>query len=218
MLFGALGGALIGLIIGIVMAASAASGRKKANAFIVSLATEGPQAMRARIDAEFPYAGRLDVKNVRTNRRRVAALSLVGDLGAIEREIAACQGKPELVCQVQGIGLLALALYGPDAAGAAARLTALAQHTKASVKGLAKKIVVPWTEGYAALAAALAGQGPAPSDIVTLEKSVMGEPLVHVVVWQALVRVLEASAEPQRATRFRGELDRMMAMPAARAA
>jgi hypothetical protein len=198
-------GAVLALVIGALVTLAT---RRKARAFLAALAARGPTAMRAEIDRTLPPATALDRKNAWRVRERMAALALVGDLAAVEREVATQQGGLDALAVAQSAGLYALTLHGREPAQAAERLAALARRAEAELTGMKARLLVPPTRALAELGAALAGRGAPPATTVTLERFVRQQPLVRLVVWQGLARACEAHGDA-RAARFKAELQRL---------
>jgi hypothetical protein len=177
----------------------------RARTFHATLAAIGPTALRARIDREHPAAAAIHHRNARVQRTRMAALALLGDTSAVDREVATHQGLLLDLAQVQTIGLLALALRGREPARAAVRMRALADRASRELAGALAADALPAILAYASLADALVGAAPPPISTAALERATRTEPLVRALVWESFTRVLR---DP-RAARFRRDLARM---------
>jgi hypothetical protein len=190
--------------VAVVVARVAASRwrRQRARAFHAALTAIGPTALRARVDRDHPAAAAIDHRNARALRTRMAALALLGDISAIEREVATHQGLLLDLADVQTIGLLALALRGREPARAAVRLRALADRASRELAGALAAGALPTILSFASLAEALVGAAPPPISTAALERATRTEPLVRALVWESFTRVLR---DP-RAARFRRDL------------
>ncbi|MFO0744447.1 MAG: hypothetical protein U1F43_02090 [Myxococcota bacterium] len=122
---GALIGGVLGLIILGIMALVRSSKAKAHAAGMQQALSVGGTGGRAALDKRLPAARSLfgDVEVARQSER-IAALATLGELDAVDAEMAAYAGSTLHVATARSIGRVALALHGRDPAGQLAALEA----------------------------------------------------------------------------------------------
>jgi hypothetical protein len=111
----------IALLVVLPLALFRAAHRKKGRRLLEALERD-PAAARTLVDTLYPPATKVGPFSVVTCRQRLAGLALCGDAQAIEAELPRFTGPARFCAQVRSIGLLGLALCGPNADGATVRL------------------------------------------------------------------------------------------------
>jgi hypothetical protein len=187
MIEGAIIGAVIGLVVSMVMLLARKGTRKK---LLQTLKAEGPEAARRLLDEKLPPLTKIPLGKILDQRERMVALAILGDLPALEQEIAAHRGTLTAVVQVDAIGLLGIALRSPDPSDAVARLDALATRMEKE-GGATMALVKKKTRALAVLGKGLTGE-PIPSQTRLVLESLTGDGgMVQLLIWQAIARSLE---------------------------
>jgi hypothetical protein len=196
-------GAIIGLIVGIVMTVVMARKRKGIQAAVLGPLNAGDATQaRAALDKKVPPLTKIPNTKIIEQRDRMAALTLLNDVQALEAEAASHSGHITALGQVNAVALLGIAVRSADPADAAQRLEALATHVETEggrLLGLVKKQV----RAFAVLGRGLTG-APMDADALGPIASLANESgVTQIVLWQAFVRAYEASGQTQNAESYR---------------
>jgi hypothetical protein len=158
-------GALIGAVVGLVMAFMMVQQRRGLlKSVLGALAQSGPAAARTVLDGKVPQLQVVKLRDIDKQRQRMACLVLIGDVDAVEREVAQHTGDLTAITQVDAVAYLGLALRtdGERRARSIAALDAIA--TKMEQEGgMLMGVVKKKTRALAALGHGLLRQ-PIPLD------------------------------------------------------
>ncbi|MBW2733470.1 MAG: hypothetical protein JRH20_13875 [Deltaproteobacteria bacterium] len=191
---GAIIGGGIGLIVSLALLLKRSAGRKK---LVTSLANEGREVARERLDATHPALGKVPLSKILQQRERMAGLALVGDVDALREEIQAHDGPLTAHAQVDAIAYLALVVRGEVEEGSQGLEALAARMEQEGGRGL--MLVKRKVRALAELAKAVAGTPLIPAQRLRVE-SVAGEGgLVQLLVWQALGLALRAEGKVAQA-------------------
>ena len=199
-------GALIGLIVGVILTVMRARSRKGIQAAVLGpLAAGDPAQARAALDKKIPPLTKIPNTKILEQRDRMAALTLLNDVQALEAETASHSGHITAVGQVNAIALLGVALRSADPADAARRLEDLATRVETEggrLLGLVKKQV----RAFAVLARGLGG-APMSADALGPIAALANESgVTQIVLWQALARAYAAAGQAQNAESYRARV------------
>jgi hypothetical protein len=174
--------------------------RGRAKKIFEALNSQGPAAARAALEEVYPN------KPGVPNPERIAALAILGDIPAVERELPALTGHPQFVPQVEAVGQLALVLYGPNPEHAAVKLVEVNEKIKKVTSKLAK---IPREHGDAIAHLGQALVGRAPTSAISrpiLLRAAAGRLFMRLLFLEAIVRALEVAGEKDKAANAREEL------------
>lgn len=197
-------GAVIGLIVGLIFTLITARKRKgKSLEVYRTFQTGGLSAARPVLDSWVPpIAGTVRTQDVPQTLERVAALGMIGDLSAVEREIGSAAGKLPVVIQIQAIGWLALVTQADDIDAAVAGLQATSERINTEGGALLKLVKVN-TANMAAVAVEVAG-GPAAPEARNKLASYAGQmgPFTKPLIYAFLAKAARASGDKPMVDRF----------------
>jgi len=202
MLEGAIIGAIVGVIFSLVMLLARRGFRTK---LLRALKEGGPEAARALLDRKVEPATKVGVNQILSQRERMAALALLGDVAALEQEIAGHRGTLTAVVQVNALGLLGVAVRSADPADAARRLDELAAQMERE-GGRTFALVKKKTRALAVLAQGLTGREIPSQTRMTLDSFSGDGGMVQLLVWQATAQALEKTGQTQQAQGIRDKV------------
>lgn len=196
-------GAIIGLIVGLIVVLVSLSKRKGVQKrLLAALHAGGPAAARPVLDKAYAPVEKLKLNQILEQRERMAGLTVIGDLNALEAELAGHTGKLTAVVQVNALGLLGVAIRSPDPLPAAARLDALATQMEQE-GGITMGLVKKKTRALAALAQGLTGVPIAPEHRANLAKVAADGAMTALLVWQGLAQALYRVGDAAGGEEFR---------------
>ncbi|MCC6750333.1 MAG: hypothetical protein IT371_21895 [Deltaproteobacteria bacterium] len=205
MLEGAIIGAVVGVIVSVVMLLKRGSIRKKV---LGTLQAQGPAAARSLLDRRIPPTRKIALRQILDQRERMAALTIFGDVAALEEEVAAHGGSLTAVVQVNGVALLGAALRSADARPAAERLVGLAEQIERE-GGITMGLVKKKTRALATLAMGVTGV-PIPTETRLTLDGLAGEGgMVQILIWQALARAVDAMGQREQAASLRRKVEEL---------
>ena len=199
MLQGAIIGAIVGVIVSLIMLLARRGFRTK---FLRALNEGGPTAARALLDRKAEPATKLGINQILSQRERMAALALLGDVAALEQEIAGHRGPLTAVVQVNALGLLGVAVRSADPGDAVRRLDELATQMERE-GGRTFALVKKKTRALAVLAQGLTGREIPSQTRMTLDSFSGDGGMVQLLVWQATAQALEKTGQTQQAEGIR---------------
>ncbi len=192
---GAITGAVVGLVVSLAMIWHRARWAKR---FLAALEGSGAGPARVLLDQGRPAAAKLSLGKLLSSRERMAGLTLLGDVEALQAEVAGHTGPLTAVVQVGAVGLLGLTLRGSDRAAAARELDALATRMETE-GGAMMKLVKQQTRALATLARCVADGRPVPQEIHgTVGALAKNGKLVEAVVYQAVLEATRAAGGDPR--------------------
>jgi hypothetical protein len=160
-----------------------------------TLTEKGHDAARALLDSRAPTLKpqkSFPISKLIQQRTRISGLTVLGDVAEIARELSQHSGGTAYKFQVQGFGLLGLAIHGDDTAGRVRELEELSRVVTAEANVL-QKLVKERLELLARLGQALSGATPlVTSDEVAILRWAKAEPVLTRVV---LFRGLDLAAQ-----------------------
>lgn len=203
MLQGAIIGAIVGVITALFMILMQS---RRSGKFLAAIAAGQLDEARLLLDKWHPQVGKIPLSKILNQCDRMAGLTLVRDLTALDREVREHTGHLSAVGQVDSIGLLGLALLGSDPAEAAHRLGELANRVELeggrSLSAVKKKV-----GRLAQLGRALAGDPLDDEAVQQLEKIAGAQgKLSKLVILQAIGEVFERAGKPAGAKTFKGRV------------
>lgn len=150
-------GAIIGAIAGLIATVILARQRKKgATSVLTAFASGGRSAAREALDAMQAPQTKVSSNKFLKMQERFAGLAIIDDTEALEAEMGGLTGAKNIVVQLEGLGLLGLAVRAEDPTPYAERLKAVSdrfQEEGGKLMGLVKRNL----RVYADLAANLQG-------------------------------------------------------------
>lgn len=151
-------GAIIGAIVGIVMMFIQNQQKKKGAVKVLGeLDSSGQQAARAALDAMQPAVTKVPTSKFQKVTERFAGLAIIDETAALQGEINGLTGAQNVLVQLQGIGLLGMAIRAEDPSVYATELRALSDAYDKD-GGKLMKLVKRNLRVYANLAAGLSGE------------------------------------------------------------
>jgi hypothetical protein len=153
----------IAIIVGLVSAISVSIKQGAEKKFLQILNTMGPASARQFLDSKVRPAAKLNANSILDQRRRMAALAILGDYPSLEGELAQHVGAIAVVAQVNSVALLGMAVRAPDPTPYIQRLEGLATQLETQA-GALYKLPKQQTRRLALLAAGLAGR-PMPAEV-----------------------------------------------------
>jgi hypothetical protein len=199
MLQGAIIGAVVGVVVSLIMLVARRNFRTK---FLRALKEGGPATARQVLDGKARPATKIGINRILDQRERMAALALLGDVTALEQEIAAHTGTLTAVVQVNALALLGIAVRSADPTDAARRLDELAGQMERD-GGRTMALVKKKTRALAVLAQGLTGQSVPSQTRMTLDSFNGDGGMVQLLVWQATAQALEKTGQTQQAQGIR---------------
>ena len=198
--------AFLGFVIAMVNMFASDKVVKKSEPIFAALHMQGPQAARALVDRLYPASANVTL----VTYHRMAALGLLGEAEAIERELPAHTGKPQFVAMANAIGLLGIVLHSKTET-AAARLEDVAESFAKDAPRL-MSIAVANLRAVAGVGGAVVRGDLSRLDRPQLLKVVIGQPLTKMLVWEAMAKAFERAGELDKAKNTREEVKRFEAM------
>jgi hypothetical protein len=204
-LTGAIIGGFVGLAVSVIMILMRRGFRAT---FLKALREQGAASARGVLEAKVRPTAKIGLSQILDQRERMAALALLGDVTAIEQEMAQHTGQLTAVVQVNALGLLGVGVRSADPSDAARRLEELATKME-SEGGRALVLVKKKTRALAVLARGLTGQQiPSPTRM-TLDSFNGDGGMVQILVWQATAQALERVGQTQQAQGIRGKVQQL---------
>lgn len=179
-------GAIIGAVVGLIMTIVMAQQRKKgAGSVLSALESSGKAAAREAIDKMQPAVTKIPTSKFVKLQERFAALAIIDDTDALEAEVNGVTGAKNVVVQLQGIGLLGLAVRADDPTPYAERLKAVSDEFERD-GGKLMKLVKRNLRVYADIAAHLNGGNLADESKVSFGSLAQKNSMLGVVLYQAM--------------------------------
>jgi len=196
-------GAIIGAVVALIVILLSVRKRKGAQKKLLAvLHAEGLAVVRPILDKSYPPVEKLRVSQIIEHGERMAGLALIGDLHALEAELAMHTGSLTTVAHVDALGLIGLAIRSPDPTSAAARLDELA--TKVEQEGgITMGQVKKKTRALAALAQGVAGMPISPDHRGRLATVAGDGALTALLIWQGLAQALYRMGDAAGGEEFR---------------
>jgi hypothetical protein len=196
--------AIIGAIAGGVTSLIMLQKRKGRRAgFLHALKQEGAPGARQYLDKNIRASAALSAGQIIDQRERMAALAILGDVEALEREMAQHRGGLNVVTQVDAVALVGIAVRSADPADAARRLDEIAARMERE-GGVLMGLVKKKTRALATLVQFMAGQQvPLAQARPDIESFAGDGGMTGVLMWQALAMALGRNGPNQGSEELR---------------